>query len=81
GGGERSDLRLCLGAKTVACLVSVLPFAGGATEGGALVVARDISEWVMAEREREKMRAATEESARLASVGELATGMAHEINN
>jgi signal transduction histidine kinase len=81
GTGERHDLRLGLGASAVPCLVSVLPFAGTASESGALVVARDISEWIASEREREQMRAATEESARLASVGELATGMAHEINN
>ncbi len=81
GAGERHDLRLSLGARAVPCLITVLPFAARGSEGGALVVARDISEWIASEREREKMRAATEESARLASVGELATGMAHEINN
>ncbi|RMF87496.1 MAG: hypothetical protein D6739_01590 [Nitrospirae bacterium] len=46
-----------------------------------VVVARDISDWIASEREREQMRATTQEAARLASVGELATGMAHEINN
>jgi len=81
GADGRHDLRLGLGDQAVPCLVTVLPFAGTASEGGALVVARDISEWIASEREREQMRAATEESARLASVGELATGMAHEINN
>lgn len=81
GAGQRHDLRLGLGVRAVPCLITVLPFTGRGPEGGTLVVARDISEWVASERERERMRAATEESARLASVGELATGMAHEINN
>jgi signal transduction histidine kinase len=82
GAAERADLRLSLdkGAAPLTALVTVRPLAP--RESGRVVVfARDITELLAIEGEREQMRAATTEAARLAAVGELATGMAHEINN
>jgi len=76
------DLRLSLdkGDTALTALVSVRPIAPRES-GRVVVLARDITKLLAIEEEREQMRAATTEAARLAAVGELATGMAHEINN
>lgn len=50
-------------------------------DGGAVVVAVDIHERRRAAEEAEMERARSQYSARLASLGEMATGIAHEINN
>jgi signal transduction histidine kinase len=82
GEAPPDDLRLSLdegeSARTV--LVTVRPIAPRES-GRVVVLARDITKLLAIEAEREQMRAATTEAARLAAVGELATGMAHEINN
>jgi PAS domain S-box-containing protein len=46
-----------------------------------LVLALDVSDRVRAEREVEEMRAHVAAAERLASIGTLAAGVAHEINN
>jgi signal transduction histidine kinase len=82
GTAARADLRVSLvrDSRPLTALVAVLPLAP--RESGRVVVfARDITQLLAIEEEREQMRAATTEAARLAAVGELATGMAHEINN
>jgi PAS domain S-box-containing protein len=46
-----------------------------------LTMARDISELKKAEAERQKLREQADVANRLAAVGEMAAGIAHEINN
>jgi PAS domain S-box-containing protein len=46
-----------------------------------LVVIRDITERKMAEEERKQLELKAQITSRLASVGEMAAGVAHEINN
>jgi PAS domain S-box-containing protein len=46
-----------------------------------LLIARDLTESRRHEAEREEMRRQLYQSSKLASVGELAAGVAHEINN
>jgi len=53
-------------------------FAGRACK---LVLAHDVSERVEAERKLEELRAQLAVSDRMASIGTLAAGVAHEINN
>ena len=82
GEALRADMRLLLdrGSRPVTALATVRPLEP--RESGRVVVfARDITDLLAIEEERQHMRAATTEAARLAAVGELATGMAHEINN
>lgn len=52
--------------------------AGGTTN--ILVVARDISERLAAEQERRRMEAELGQAQKLESIGQLAAGIAHEIN-
>jgi len=47
----------------------------------ALILIRDITTTKQAELEREEFRAKAEASSRLAAIGEMAAGIAHEINN
>jgi signal transduction histidine kinase len=48
---------------------------------GAIVALRDITATVQSERAREILHQQMQQTAKLASLGELAAGVAHEINN
>jgi two-component system NtrC family sensor kinase len=48
--------------------------------GGVLIVSRDVTERVALERERERLELDRRVSQRLEAVGQLAAGIAHEIN-
>jgi PAS domain S-box-containing protein len=60
--------------------VSAVPFRYNG-ESGALVFMRDISERKRMEKEQELMAAQLQQKQRLESIGTLAGGVAHEINN
>lgn len=63
---------------------SVLPVAVGYSrlhDGWSMVSLRDLRPRIASEREREEIRRQMFLSSKLASLGELAAGVAHEINN
>jgi signal transduction histidine kinase len=53
---------------------------GGKDTTGLLVVSRDISERAVAEQERRRMEVELRHAQKLESIGQLAAGIAHEIN-
>ena len=61
---------------------TVVPFYGddGITLDGYVLIARDIDNRIMLEAEREKMQVKLLHTQKLESVGQLAAGIAHEIN-
>jgi len=74
------EIYLKLDGSEVAVEVSAVPFFYHGYNG-ALVFARNITAKKAVEREARIMRDKAEVSSRLASVGEMAAGIAHEINN
>jgi PAS domain S-box-containing protein len=61
--------------------LSAASVVGPSSENGVLVLLQDVSERERAAREKEQFRAEVESSQRLASLGLLAAGVGHEINN
>ena len=71
---------VCKDGKTKAALVSAAPLSSE-YRGDHLVVLYDITKLREAEKEREELRIQVIQSSKLASLGELAASIAHEINN
>ncbi|HVR18119.1 MAG TPA: ATP-binding protein, partial [Polyangiaceae bacterium] len=65
----------------VALELSVASVVSPTAENGMLVLLQDVSERERTAREKEALRAEVESSQRLASLGLLAAGVGHEINN
>jgi PAS domain S-box-containing protein len=61
--------------------LSAAPVVAPSSQAGVLVLVSDVSERERATREKEQLRAEIESSQRLASLGLLAAGVGHEINN
>jgi signal transduction histidine kinase/DNA-binding response OmpR family regulator len=61
--------------------LTVAQVVGHSAERGILVLLHDVSERARAAREKEQLRAELESAQRLASLGMLAAGVGHEINN
>ncbi len=55
--------------------------SGGKTSGRYVHIARDVTAVKNAEAEQQRLKEKAEMSSRLAAVGEMAAGIAHEINN
>ncbi len=55
--------------------------SGGKTSGRYVHIARDVTAVRNAEAEQQRLKEKAEMSSRLAAVGEMAAGIAHEINN
>ncbi len=81
-GGEATELPLNLEDGKRYHQVQVLPLLdGSAHAGGWIVLMRDITERKAAERTIAEQRMHMLNSARLSSLGTMAAGIAHEINN
>ena len=78
--GASLPLSVELGEKTVLEL-TVAQVMSPAAERGVMVLIHDVSERARAAREKEGLRAEVESAQRLASLGMLAAGVGHEINN
>ena len=61
--------------------LSISPILEGKTQQLVLGIARDITKRVQAEEENLRMEARLRQSQKLESIGTLASGVAHEINN
>lgn len=82
--GDPFSTEICLsaGGDPIPVLLSGAPMKkeGGDIEG-AVVTARDLTAQYKAEKERTVMEAQLQHSAKLASLGTLGAGVAHELNN
>jgi PAS domain S-box-containing protein len=82
-GGGRSDAEVELLAPAGDSIWAAVS-ANGITAGGerlVMLIVRDLTERRRLEAEREEMRRQLFQSSKLASIGELSAGVAHEINN
>ena len=70
------------GEKKIDCLITVNAFISAKGEiKGAIQDIKDITEIVKSEEEKSVMQKQLFQTAKLASIGELAGGVAHELNN
>jgi PAS domain S-box-containing protein len=71
--------------RTAAGVALVVAVSGSAISTGKeklfILIIRDLTEHLMIERERQEMQRQLFQTSKLASIGELSAGVAHEINN
>jgi PAS domain S-box-containing protein len=82
-GGQRDDVEMELrtpAGNTIPAALSTYDIAAG-DEQFVILIIRDLTERRRLEAERESMRRQLFQSSKLASLGELSAGVAHEINN
>jgi PAS domain S-box-containing protein len=77
----RVTVELARPSGNVVLELSAASVVGPSAESGVMVLLQDVSERERAAREKEQLRAEVESSQRLASLGLLAAGVGHEINN
>ncbi|RLD06939.1 MAG: hypothetical protein DRI56_07375 [Chloroflexota bacterium] len=80
GGAQEISLRHKDGQLIAVDLV-LSPIREGETQKYVLAIARDITDRVKAEEEKRQMEARLRQAQKLESIGTLASGVAHEINN
>ncbi len=83
-GGSISEAEMELAAAAgdpLPVTYSITPTYEGTRTVGAVIVFRDVSERVAAERERRQLEAHLQQVQRLESLGALAGGIAHDLNN
>ncbi|MBI2603573.1 MAG: response regulator [Deltaproteobacteria bacterium] len=77
-----TEVYLAIGEKQIPVQLSCSPIRKDAgTADGAVVIARDLTSQHKAEKEKKAMEAQLQHSAKLASLGTLGAGVAHELNN
>jgi len=76
----KEETIICMDGSLLNVEVSAVPFRYQGKEG-ALVFMRDITKRKQMEREKENMLAQLQQKQKLESIGTLAGGVAHEINN
>ena len=83
GGDARDEVEMTIRTPGGAPVSAVVSSSKLATDGERLVIliVHDLSERRRLEAEKEEMRRQLFQSSKLASVGELSAGVAHEINN
>jgi PAS domain S-box-containing protein len=78
---KEQGMLVTLDHRSIPVLVSTSPVFNASEMVGSIILCKNISDLIQAQKDREAMQEQLIHSAKLASVGTLSAGIAHELNN